>query len=372
MRKQNDSISCKVKQFRQEAGVSQAQLADLVGVKRQAIYDIESGKYLPNTGVALKLARHLGRTVEELFVEECQEEASEVVLPEGGEEGGGRVSLARVRDKLVGYPLEGEYAFSHELKAADGVISSKGKGLKILGTGSAAENSVFLMGCDPAFTLLAAHVSRKDPKARVLCRFASSHASLNALARGETHIAGTHLHDKPGFCANVSAAREKIAETGGLVMGFSMMEEGFMVAPGNPLGLRSAADLASGMVRIVNREPGAALRVLLDDELAKAGVPGSAIPGYETTVKSHNQGAQMVACGAADAALGLRPIARAFGLDFAPIAEVRCDLVIPSDLIEHPTIRVMLDVMQTRRFREEIDLLRGYHPGQTGAVIARF
>ena len=372
MTKQNDSIRCRVKEFRQEAGISQVQLAELIGVKRQAVYDIESGKYLPNTAVALRLARCLGKRVEDLFVEEGVHERSEVVLPKGVEKSGGRVSLAKVRDKLVGYPLEGEYIFSHELKAADGVIDPQGKGVKILGAAPSSENSVFLMGCDPAFTLLGAHVSRKDPKSRVLCRFASSHASLNALARGETHIAGTHLHDEPGSSANVAAARNKIAGTGGLVMGFSMMEEGLMVAPGNPLGLRSAADLEAEKARIVNREPGAALRILLDDELARAGVPPSEIIGYEKTVKSHNQGAQMVACGTADAALGLRPIAHAFGLDFIPIMEVRCDLVIPSDLIQHPTIQVILDVMQTRRFREEISLLRGYHPGQTGALIARF
>ena len=372
MAKQENSIICRVKEFRQEKGLSQAQLADLAGVKRQAIYDIESCKYLPNTAVALRLARHLDRQVEELFCEDLGESGQEVFLPEGNRETGTRVSLARVRDRLVGYPLEGEYALSHELRAADAVIGSRGRGVKYLSTGPAMESTVFLMGCDPAFSLLAAHVSRKDPKARVSCRFASSHSSLNALAKGETHIAGTHLHDSPGKDANVMAAKEKISATGGIVMGFSMMEEGLMVAGGNPLGICSVADLAARNARIVNREPGAALRLLLDDELAGAGILPSTIRGYGHNVRSHNQGAQMVACGVADAALGLRPIAHAFGLDFIPITEVRCDIVIPADLIEHATIKIMLDVMQTRHLREEISLLRGYHPGQTGNTIARF
>jgi len=50
-----------------------------------------------------------------------------------------------------------------------------------------------------------------------------------------------------------------------------LLEEGLMVARGNPLGIRTVADLAQPMVRLVNRDQGAALRVLLDDELQRAG-----------------------------------------------------------------------------------------------------
>ncbi|NNF98205.1 MAG: substrate-binding domain-containing protein [Desulfobacteraceae bacterium] len=69
-----------------------------------------------------------------------------------------------------------------------------------------------------------------------------------------------------------------------------------MVASGNPLKVHSTADLASPGIHMVNRENGAALRTLQDDELSKLEVPGSAINGYDQEVRSHNQGAQMVAC----------------------------------------------------------------------------
>ncbi|MBI9077770.1 MAG: helix-turn-helix domain-containing protein [Desulfatibacillum sp.] len=363
---------CRVKQYRQEAGLSQAQLAELAGVKRQAIYDIESNRYLPNTGVALRLARHLGCLVEDLFSEGQEMEEQVLILEERGPAACSRVSLARVRGRLIGYPLDGEYALNHELRAADGITTPGTGRVRLLHTDPVMENTVLLMGCDPAFSLLAAHVSRKDPKARILCRFASSQASLDALAAGQTHLAGTHFHSSPGEDSNVLAAREKLSGAGGMVVGFSMMEEGFMVARGNPLGIRSAGDLASKGVRLVNREEGAALRVLLDDELSGKGIPTSAVAGYDHIVRSHSQGAQMVACNVADAALGLAPIAHAFGLDFVPIVEVRCDLVIPADIKEHPAIRCMLDAIQSRNLREEISLLRGYHPGQTGNIIAQF
>src|SRR5215472_4294646 len=53
--------------LRQKRGFSAAQLAGLVGVSRQTIYAIEAGSYMPNTALALKLARVLESTVEELF-----------------------------------------------------------------------------------------------------------------------------------------------------------------------------------------------------------------------------------------------------------------------------------------------------------------
>jgi molybdate-binding protein/DNA-binding XRE family transcriptional regulator len=372
MSKGEVGIICRVKQYRQQAGLSQSQLAKKIGVKRQAIYDIESGRYLPNTSIALRLAKHFGCRVEDLFLEEGAVQSRSFIMAEGERKAGERVSLAKVRSRLVGYPLEGIFSLCHELRAADGILDETGFHIRLLGSGGDIENSVLLLGCDPAFSLLAAHVARIHRKSRIICRFASSHSALNALAAGRTHIAGTHLHSTSNIDSNVMSAKEKLTGIGGMVVGFSLMEEGLMVAPGNPLGIRSVADLAGSKIRLVNREPGAALRVLLDDELAKKGIPHAAVRGYDHEVQTHNQGAQMVACNAADAALGLCAIARAFGLNFVPITEVRCDLVIPADLVEHPTIQLILDVIQTRDLRDEIGHLPGYSPGETGKTISSF
>jgi putative molybdopterin biosynthesis protein len=80
----------------------------------------------------------------------------------------------------------------------------------------------------------------------------------------------------------------------------------------------------------------------------------------------------MIAWGMADAALGLRPVAHAFDLDFVPMAEVRCDLVVPADLLDNPRIQIILDVLQSRGFRDELSLLPGYSQKKTGTTIAAF
>jgi putative transcriptional regulator len=47
--------------------ITQAELADLIEVSRQTINTIESGKYVPSTVLALKMAKVFGVNVEEIF-----------------------------------------------------------------------------------------------------------------------------------------------------------------------------------------------------------------------------------------------------------------------------------------------------------------
>ncbi len=47
--------------------LTQAELADKVGVSRQTINSIESNKYIPSTLLSLKIARVFGKSVEEIF-----------------------------------------------------------------------------------------------------------------------------------------------------------------------------------------------------------------------------------------------------------------------------------------------------------------
>ncbi|MBC7398454.1 MAG: helix-turn-helix transcriptional regulator [Mucilaginibacter sp.] len=47
--------------------ITQADLAELIGVSRQTINTIESNRYVPSTVLALKIARVFGKPVEEIF-----------------------------------------------------------------------------------------------------------------------------------------------------------------------------------------------------------------------------------------------------------------------------------------------------------------
>lgn len=57
----------KIKVARAEQGMTQQQLADAAGVSRQTINAIESGKFVPSTVLALKMAQIFRKAVEEIF-----------------------------------------------------------------------------------------------------------------------------------------------------------------------------------------------------------------------------------------------------------------------------------------------------------------
>jgi len=56
-----------VRERRDTAGLSQGELAKELGVSRQTINSIETGKYIPSLPLALALARFFEATVEEMF-----------------------------------------------------------------------------------------------------------------------------------------------------------------------------------------------------------------------------------------------------------------------------------------------------------------
>lgn len=371
MRTDKGQVVCNLKSFRKAKGLSQIELADRAGIKRQAIYDMETGKYVPNTMLALRLSKELGCTVEELFILDESPEEQSVTMVEKSEDACARVSVARVRDRLIAYPLDGKWLFNEGFQAADGFLTPGSKHFEFIKNCTEQKKKVFLLGCDPAFSLLGAHASRWQEDARVQCRFASSRLALERLGAGDAHVAGTHLHSPSRDDSNIVFAKKILLGTKAIVVAFSLFEEGLMVAPGNPLKIEGVADLTNRGVRFVNRENGAALRILLDDRLAQAGISGDSITGYDSLLPNHSRCAQAVSFHIADAALGLRAVAAAYGLDFVPLETVRCDLVIPSDLLEFAGIKILLDVLQTRSLHKEIAALPGYDASCTGKIIGQ-
>ena len=67
MGRQHADLRNSLTERRKAAGLTQAELADLVGVSRKSINTIENGVFVPSTVLALKLAGALGCSVHDLF-----------------------------------------------------------------------------------------------------------------------------------------------------------------------------------------------------------------------------------------------------------------------------------------------------------------
>jgi putative transcriptional regulator len=62
-----ERLQNRVREAREAKGLTQAELAALVGVSRKTINTVENAVFVPSTVIALKLARALGEPVERLF-----------------------------------------------------------------------------------------------------------------------------------------------------------------------------------------------------------------------------------------------------------------------------------------------------------------
>lgn len=57
-----------IQELRKANKISQAELADEMGVTRQTIISLEKGRYNASLELAFKIARYFGKTIEEVFI----------------------------------------------------------------------------------------------------------------------------------------------------------------------------------------------------------------------------------------------------------------------------------------------------------------
>ena len=61
-------METKIQELRKANKISQAELADEMGVTRQTIISLEKGRYNASLELAFKIARYFGKTIEEFFI----------------------------------------------------------------------------------------------------------------------------------------------------------------------------------------------------------------------------------------------------------------------------------------------------------------
>lgn len=363
-----------VKQARSRLGLSQQELAQLAGVTRQTIGGVEAGLFAPSAVVALRLSRALGCSVEDLFWMEDDAPPIHAIPAAGLRPGeGARVALAQVGGRWVAHPLHGDRAFRTELIPADGEADwAEGEThawVRPEDDPRSLSQTVALAGCTPALSLWARAAERWHPGLRVHWFFANSMAALESLARGEVHGAGVHLYDPKTRQYNLPFAQQALPGQALVLVNLGVWEEGLLVRPGNPLGLRGVADLAQRGVRFVNRDRGAGARQLLDQHLQSESIPSHAVAGYDWEAPGHTDVAQAVAAGRVDAGVSAAAVAAAFGLGFVPLRQVRFDMVLRREYLAEEPVRQLLDTLGHRRVRSQLEALGGYDTALTGEIV---
>ena len=363
---------------RQARGLSQQQLAGVAGVTRQAVSAVESGHSDPSLRVALGLARALGMTVEELF---GPGDPGDPVLarPVAAVNGpGSRVALATVGDTFVALPLQADTAARMGFGPAGGLVAGSSPAPA---AGSPARRepwnlvpvrpigpprpTVVVAGCDPALPLLETPLALLDPPLAFAWWPCGSGEAMRLAAAGLVHAAGVHQVEPSDPTAGPADTGDP-AELpgGGEVVGFASWREGLVVRPGTHV--RGLDDVARQGLRLVNREPGAQARALLDRERLRLRLDPAELRGYDSRAAGHLQVAAAIAGGLADAGVSSEPAALAYELDFIPLAAERFDLVLPAKHAASREVQGLLKVLTSPWLLAQLASLPGYDAGRCG------
>lgn len=292
-----------------------------------------------------------------------------------------RVTLGRVDGRLIATPLTRGAGVVMSLVRADGIarIPRFSEGLhagaevvvELLREPAEIEQTLVAIGShDLALDLLANHLRRVGAGRRLSSANVGSLGGLMALQRRDAHIAGTHLLDEETGEYNLSYVRRLLPDQEIVLVHLAYREQGFLVAPGNPLGLRGLRDLARPGVRFVNRQRGSGTRVLLDYHLRHESLDPGAIAGYTREEFTHMAVAAAVLSGAASVGLGISAAARALGLDFVPLFSERYDLAIPRRHWESELLTPLRAALADPVYRADVAALGGYDVRLMGEEVA--
>ncbi len=199
--------------------------------------------------------------------------------------------------------------------------------------------------------------------------FQGSLDCLAALARGQCDMAGFHVPDTTGRNALLDQYRPWLKSRALRLVHFATRQQGLIVARGNPLRIRTLADLADKKARFVNRQPGSGTRLFLDHLLATHKIRPARINGYQLEEFTHAAVAATIASGMADAGFGIEAAARQHGLDFVPLATERYYLAGRSGTLSRPGPRALLAALDSNAFRAILRDLPGYTAPQTLQIL---
>ncbi len=194
-------------------------------------------------------------------------------------------------------------------------------------------------------------------------QFHGSLESLEALGRGDCDLAGFHVAEQwqtPEILQRLKPGTQKL-------IGFAVRDQGLIVARGNPKGIQGLRDLAR--LRFVNRQHGSGTRLVLDQLLERAGIPGDRISGYSREEFTHVAVATAVADGSADVGFGIRAAATQQELGFIPLVSERYLLACRADRLESAGLKKFLALLRGKPFRAVLASLPGYDNAITGRVM---
>ena len=291
-----------------------------------------------------------------------------------------RVRMGYVGDRLMASPLARGSGVVTSFMKADGILTvPQGQEgypagetvmVRLLSEEHRLRNTLVVIGShDPLLDELSDMLHSDAPELYMSSAHVGSMGGIMAVRRGEAHAAGIHLLDTETGVYNLSFLKKYFPNGGVKLLRCVGRQQGLMLPKGNPMGIRSFADIARPGLRYVNRQKGSGTRILMDYLCAKEGVDPAAVYGYEREELTHTSVAVQIAGGSADAGLGIYSAASLYDLDFLPICIEEYDLLVPDSAWDTPMVQRLVELLQSEKFRARIEAMGGYTLDRPGTLI---
>ncbi len=305
---------------------------------------------------------------------------SQQVISRTGDEEFLRVRLGDVEGRMMAYPLPRGAGLITSLVEADGLVSIPAlkEGLEeeeeveveLYRDRDIIKNNIIVTGShDLVLDILRNELQENFTGYQLVSFNVGSMGGLIALKQKRTHCATAHLLDPESGEYNFPYLNKILPEEELVVVNLTYREQGMIVKKGNPKKIKGLSDLSREDVKFINRQKGSGTRVWLDYSLKKEGIDPLTISGYFREEYTHLMVASAVAEGNADVGLGILSAARAFDLDFIPLAKERYDIIIPKEYYSSLKIQRLLDIIRTDKFKKKVLRMGGYDLSQSGKVL---
>ena len=218
---------------------------------------------------------------------------------------------------------------------------------------SAERPNVFLGSHDPLLDW-----ALRESRAGLASFFDSSFDGLARFARGEGIATGLHIHEAHESGAetwNIETVRARFADAPVVLVEWAWRGRGLIVAQDGMI--LDLADLKGR--RVVPRQAEAGSQRLFDHLLRKAGLEAGAVE-MTAPARSEADAALAVQEGKAEAAFGLRALAKQYRLNFVPITYERFDLLVDRRSWFEPPMQRLLAFCRSDAFAAKAAELGGY------------
>jgi putative molybdopterin biosynthesis protein len=233
----------------------------------------------------------------------------------------------------------------------------------------AGQTPLIIGSNDIALKGLQSDLSQKKSGVNPLVLAMDSMQGLIRLQEGICQMATCHLLDPESAEYNRGYVRHLFAGRSMTMIHLYHREEGLLVRSGNPKQIHGLEDLARTDVRMVNRKHGSGIRVWLDYQLSRLGIPAGNLKGYQEEVSSHLEVAQAISEGRADVGLGLHSSAHVYNLEFIPLFEEPYDLVFSPETLADARLASFFNQLNSGEFRQAVGMIDGYRlPADSGSV----